>query len=100
MSTKFSELIKQSHPVLIDFFAEWCGPCKMMTPILKEVKDTLGDSITILKVNVDKNKALASKYNVRSVPTLILFKDGIIKWKEFGLIEKHQLIKKIEEHKN
>lgn len=100
MSKKFSEIIKQDKPVLVDFFAEWCGPCKMMSPVLKEVKECLGDRITILKIDVDKNQALASEYNVRSVPTLILFQDGLIKWKEFGLIEKNELIEKIIRHQN
>ncbi|WP_281778146.1 thioredoxin [Croceibacter atlanticus] len=100
MGAKFSEIINQDKPVLVDFYAEWCGPCKMMPPVLKEIKDCLGDRITILKIDVDKNPALASEYNVRSVPTLILFQDGLIKWKEFGLIEKNELIEKIIRHQN
>jgi len=98
MAKKFSEIIKEDQPVLVDFFAEWCGPCKMMSPILKEVKDSLGNQITILKIDVDKNSALASKYNVRGVPTLILFQNGIIKWKTSGLIQKNELIDKIKSH--
>ena len=80
MGAKFSEIINQDKPVLVDFYAEWCGPCKMMPPVLKEIKDCLGDRITILKIDVDKNPALASEYNVRSVPTLILFQDGDLEY--------------------
>ena len=74
--SKFSEIINQDQPVLVDFFADWCGPCKMLSPILKQVKDKLGDGITILKIDVDKNQGLASKYQVRGVPTMLLFKKG------------------------
>jgi thioredoxin 1 len=94
---KFSELINQDKAVLIDFFAEWCGPCKMMSPILKDVKDTLGDSITIIKIDVDKNQALASKYQVKGVPTLMLFKAGKQLWRQSGLLQKNEIIKTVEE---
>ena len=70
---KFSELINQETPVLVDFYAEWCGPCKMMTPILKDVKDNLKNRVSIIKIDVDKNKAIAEKYQVRGVPTMLLF---------------------------
>ncbi|WP_431472042.1 thioredoxin [Nonlabens sp. SCSIO 43208] len=100
MPKKFIDIIKEDKPVLVDFFAEWCGPCKIMSPILKEVKESLGDRITILKIDVDKNQALASEYNVRGVPTLILFQKGVIKWKESGLMQKTELIEKIIRHQN
>ncbi len=94
--SKFSDIINQDKAVLIDFFAEWCGPCKMMSPILKDVKDTLGDSITIIKIDVDKNQALASKYQVRGVPTLMLFKAGKQLWRQSGLLQKNEIIKTVE----
>ncbi len=94
----FSEILSQDKPVLIDFFAEWCGPCKAMSPILKEVKDELGEAAIILKVDVDKNQALAVKYNVRGVPTLILFQKKQIVWQQSGVVTKIDIVAKIKEH--
>ena len=74
--SKFSELINQDTPVLVDFFAEWCGPCKMLAPVLKQVKDSLGDGVSIIKIDVDKNQGLAAKYQIKGVPTMLLFKKG------------------------
>lgn len=90
--SSFNDIINSSKPVLIDFFAEWCGPCKTMVPILKEVKQELGDKITILKVDVDKNQQLASKYNIKGVPTLMIFKSGNQVWRQSGVIQSNQLI--------
>ncbi|XMO87047.1 thioredoxin [Algibacter sp. AS12] len=74
--SKFSELLNKNEPVLVDFFADWCGPCKMLSPILKQVKNSLGEQVSIIKIDVDKNQALAAKYQVKGVPTLLLFKNG------------------------
>ncbi|WP_372752615.1 thioredoxin [Mariniflexile sp.] len=89
---KFESILNQDKPVLIDFFAEWCGPCKMMSPILKDLKDTLGDSVSIIKIDVDKNQAIASKYQVRGVPTLMIFKNGKQLWRQSGVIQKNELV--------
>ena len=87
----FSGIINSDQTVLVDFSAEWCGPCKMMPPILKELKSMTGESATILKVDIDKNPALASAYQVQSVPTLIVFKNGQIKWRHSGVVSARHL---------
>ena len=92
----FQELIDGETPVLVDFFAVWCGPCKMMQPILEDTARQLGDKIKIIKVDVDKNPLAASKFQVRGVPTLILFQKGKVIWRESGVVPAHQLIKIIE----
>ncbi len=90
--SRFSEIIKSDKPVLIDFYADWCRPCKMMAPILKQVKDTLGDRVKILKIDVDKNQRLAAAQNVRGVPTLVLFKNGKQLWRQSGVVQAQDIL--------
>ena len=94
----FQEIIKSSKPTLVDFFATWCGPCKMQAPILEQVKEKIGDKGTIVKVDIDKNADLAARFRVQSVPTLILFKDGEPVWRTVGVQQDELLAEKIMEH--
>ena len=98
MKSSFSEIIKDEKPVLVDFFADWCGPCKTLVPILKDAKEDLGDGIKIVKIDVDKNQPLADKYQVRGVPTLILFKNGKQLWRQSGVVSKNDLVQLIKSH--
>ncbi len=95
-SKTFQELIEGDTPVLVDFFAEWCGPCKMMQPILEDAAKQLGSKVKILKVDVDKNPLAASRFQVRGVPTLVLFSKGEVVWRQSGVVPSHQLIQIIE----
>jgi thioredoxin 1 len=92
MAVTFSEIINNEKPVLVDFYADWCGPCKMMKPILENVKKQVGDQAIIIKVNVDKNQATASAYNVSSIPTLMIFKKGEMVWRQAGVAQTQQLV--------
>jgi thioredoxin 1 len=96
----FNQIIKSEKPVLVDFFATWCGPCQMLSPILKQVKDSLGDRVSIIKIDVDKNQLIASQYQVRGVPTMILFQNGKQLWRQSGVVSKEDLIKTIVEKSN
>ena len=94
MST-FQDIIKGEKPTLVDFYADWCAPCKAMNPILKSVKSKMGDQIKILKINIDKNQAVANKFNVRGIPTFILFQSNEIKWRKSGLLEEIALLEEL-----
>ncbi len=98
--SNFDTIVKSEKPVLIDFFATWCGPCQTLAPILKQVKDSLGDRITILKIDVDKNQQMAAQYQVRGVPTMILFQAGRQLWRQSGVVSKEEIIKTILEKSN
>jgi thioredoxin 1 len=98
MKKSFNEIIASETPILVDFSADWCGPCKMLAPILKQVKDELGDTIKIIKIDVDKNQPLAAKYQVRGVPTMILFKHGKQLWRQSGVLQKQEIISIINSH--
>ena len=92
MKSNFKSIINSETAVLVDFFADWCGPCKVLAPILKQVKEELGDAIKIVKIDVDKNQKLASKFNVRGVPTMLLFKNGEQVWRQSGVVQKDEII--------
>ena len=94
MST-FQEIIKGEIPVLVDFYAEWCYPCKTMNPILKNIKKQFGDELKIIKINIDNNQKVASKFQVRGIPTFILFKNNEVKWRQSGIIEERNFLENI-----
>ncbi|MCK0125598.1 thioredoxin [Gelidibacter sp. F2691] len=98
MKNNFKTIIDSETPVLVDFFADWCGPCKTLAPILESVKSDLGDAVKIVKIDVDKNQLLASNYQVRGVPTMVLFKNGQQVWRQSGVLQKGDIIKVIKSH--
>ena len=96
MKSSFKKIISSKTPVLVDFFADWCGPCKMLAPILKDVKEELGDAVKIVKIDVDKNQSIATKYQVRGVPTMLLFKNGKQVWRQSGVLQKKEIVQIIQ----
>ena len=95
MNATFQKIVNSDKPVLIDFFATWCGPCQSLAPILKEVKDSLGERVSIIKIDVDKNQEIASSYQVRGVPTMMLFQNGKQLWRQSGVLSKEQIVRVI-----
>ena len=98
MKTSFKDIINSDKPVLVDFWATWCGPCIAMAPILKDVAQKVGDSARIVKIDVDKNEQVSAQYNIQSIPTMILFKNGKVLWRVSGMQSAHQLVTIIKEH--
>jgi len=95
----FNKIIREEKPTLVDFFATWCGPCRMQSPILEQVKQRVGDTANIVKIDIDKNQELAARYGVRSVPTLIVFKNGEAVWRAVGVQQADLLEQKLNENK-
>ena len=100
MNAAFNDIIQSKTLVLVDFYAEWCGPCNMMSPILVETKKLMQDSVKIIKVNVDNHQDLAAEFMVRGVPTLMLFKDGKMLWRQSGVLSANQLVTILNQHQN
>jgi thioredoxin 1 len=98
MKSSFKKIVSSKELVLVDFSAEWCGPCKTLGPILKQVKDELKDSLKIVKIDVDKNQSLSEKYQVRGVPTMVLFKEGKQIWRQSGVLQKNDIIKVVQSY--
>ncbi|MEK6152224.1 thioredoxin [Flavobacteriaceae bacterium 3-367] len=98
MQSNFKTVITSGPLVLVDFYADWCGPCKVLAPILKEVKQDLGDMIKIVKIDVDKNQKISNRYQIRGVPTLLLFQNGTLVWRQSGILQKNDLIKIIQSY--
>ncbi len=98
MKSSFNNIINSDKPILVDFYADWCGPCKTLAPILKQVKEELGEAVKIVKIDVDKNQPLAVKYQVRGVPTMLLFKNGKQLWRQSGVLQKNDIVSIIKSH--
>ena len=95
MKGSFDKLIQSETPVLIDFYADWCAPCKMLTPILKDIKSELGDRLKVVKIDVDNNNAIAGRFQIRGVPTMMLFKEGEVLWRQSGVLSKDAILNAI-----
>jgi thioredoxin 1 len=98
--SKFQELINGNKPVLIDFFATWCGPCQALAPILVDAKEDLGEAVSIIKIDVDKNQEIAAHFQVKGVPTMMLFQNGKMLWRQSGVVSKHEIVSIVKEKTN
>ena len=94
----FTDIINSEKPVLIDFFATWCGPCKSLSPIIQDVAKDMGDSVRVIKIDVDKNQAVSQKYQIRGVPTMMIFKEGKQLWRQSGVLPKDQIKAELKKH--
>ena len=92
---EFNEIIKSEKPTLVDFYADWCGPCRMMSPIIEQTKKDLGSDATVLKINIDNNQEVARKYGIRSIPTLLIFKEGNVVWRQSGVPQKEMIVESV-----
>lgn len=92
---EFNEIIKSEKPTLVDFYADWCGPCRMMTPIIEQTKKDLGTDATVLKINIDNNQEVARQYGIRSIPTLLIFKEGNVVWRQSGVPQKEMIVESV-----
>ena len=92
---KFEDLIQTDTPLLVDFYADWCGPCKTLSPIIQSIKNEMGDKIKVVKIDVDKNQALSGKLDVRSIPTIMIYQNGQVKWRESGVQTKQAIVSKL-----
>ncbi len=99
MAQSFLEIINNNNPVLVDFYADWCGPCRLMKPLQEEVKNKMGNDAIIIKVDVDKSPAVAEACQVSGIPTLIIFKNGVVKWRQSGVVPANQLIQQLNKYK-
>ena len=95
---KFNELMQSTKPVLVDFYAEWCGPCQIMKPRILDVAERIGDDAKVIQIDIDKEKELATRFRIQSVPTLIIFKNGKQQWRQSGVISAHALIQLLKEY--
>jgi len=93
----FNEIINSSKPTLVDFYADWCGPCKVMSPIIEQTKSDLGEEATVLKINIDNNVEVARKYQIRSIPTLLIFKEGEVVWRQSGVPQKQMIVESVKQ---
>ena len=92
---EINEIINSSKPTLVDFYADWCSPCKIMSPIIEQTKNSVGEDATVLKIDVDNNREVVRKYQIRSIPTLLIFKEGEVVWRQSGVPQKEMIVESV-----